>query len=239
MAEEQDLYAVLGVERTATDDQIKRAYRKLARTHHPDVNPGNKEAEEKFKAISAAYDVLSNPEKRKLFDEFGQQGLRGGFDPEQARDYRRWSEGRAATGHEGGGIPYDFDFGDIFGGRVGRSAQRQWSVAGEDIVATVELGFVTALRGTHVEVHIPYRGAVSRVRRLGRSAGLVSGDLPRLLGQRQTPRRARPPEPHRHVPNLRRRRQSARALQRLSRRRHHPGRAAGGGAHPAGGRRRL
>ena len=159
MADAQDFYAVLGVERTASVDDIKRAYRKLARKHHPDVNPGNKEAEEKFKAISAAYDVLSNEEKRKLYDEFGEEGLRGGFDPEKARAYKSWSEGRAATsGHEQD-IPFDFDFGDLFGARPRARGRRQgFRAAGEDIGATVTLDFVTALRGTLVSVRIPMRG---------------------------------------------------------------------------------
>src|SRR4051812_28256043 len=67
----QDYYASLGVPRTATPDEIKKAYRKLARTHHPDLNPGDKEAEEKFKEVQEAYDVLSDPEKRKRYDRLG------------------------------------------------------------------------------------------------------------------------------------------------------------------------
>src|SRR5712692_11133044 len=80
MAAKKDLYAVLGVSRQASADDIKKAYRKLARKHHPDVNPGNKQAEERFKEISFAYDVLSEPEKRKIYDEFGFEGLQSGFD---------------------------------------------------------------------------------------------------------------------------------------------------------------
>lgn len=89
-----DLYAVLGVPRDATEDQIRSAYRKLARRYHPDVNPNDKAAEERFKQISFAYDVLSDREKRARYDEFGIQGLEPGFDPEQARAFRRWAEGR-------------------------------------------------------------------------------------------------------------------------------------------------
>jgi molecular chaperone DnaJ len=154
MAEEQDLYAVLGVQRGASEEEIKRAYRKLARTHHPDVNPGNKQAEEKFKALSAAYDVLSNPEKRKLYDEFGEEGLRGGFDAEQARAYQRWASQRESAGARGPDTPFDFDFGDLFGART-RAGGRPLRVAGEDVLVNVELDFVTALRGTQVEVRFP------------------------------------------------------------------------------------
>ncbi len=81
----KDLYSVLGVKRDAKTDEIKKAYRKLARKHHPDVNPGNKEAEDKFKEISQANEVLSDPEKRKIYDEFGEEGLGAGFNAEQAR----------------------------------------------------------------------------------------------------------------------------------------------------------
>src|SRR5512134_2184007 len=91
--EERDLYADLGVPRGASADEIRKAYRKLARKHHPDVNPNDPKAEERFKEISFAYDVLSDEDKRKRYDEFGAASLAPGFDPEQARAYKRWSEG--------------------------------------------------------------------------------------------------------------------------------------------------
>jgi molecular chaperone DnaJ len=163
MADATDFYAVLGVARDASADDIKRAYRKLARKHHPDVNPGDKDAEEKFKQVSAAYDVLSDAEKRKLYDEFGSEGVRGGFDPEQARAYQRWSQDRATSRSSGGDgesdIPFDFDLGDLFGARsTGRSPRGRsagFALAGEDLHATVKLDFVTALRGTQISVRTP------------------------------------------------------------------------------------
>ena len=100
---QRDLYRVLGVSRTASAEDIKKAYRKLARKYHPDINPGNKEAEERFKDISFAHDVLSDPEKRKLYDEFGEEGLRPGFDAENMRAYLQWSRG----GFGGGRSPGD------------------------------------------------------------------------------------------------------------------------------------
>ena len=127
MADATDLYAVLEVERTASDDEIKRSYRKLARKLHPDVNPGNKEAEDKFKALSAAYDVLSNPEKRKLYDEFGQEGLRGGFDPE--RDMARLRAAAEEAGRDVRTVSTT-----VFGGEPERAYLDRCRAAGIDRV---------------------------------------------------------------------------------------------------------
>src|SRR5688572_2923424 len=115
----RDLYEVLGVQKSATEDEIKKAYRKLARKYHPDLNPGDKTAEERFKEITVAHEVLSSQEKRKLYDEFGLESLRSGFDPAAARAFR---EGRAGGVPFGGGYPGDFggytaegvDINDIF-----------------------------------------------------------------------------------------------------------------------------
>jgi DnaJ-class molecular chaperone len=82
---DRDYYKILGVERGASHDDIRKAYRKLARKYHPDINPGSKDAENKFKDLSVAYDVLSDDKKRKLYDEFGDAGLASGFDAEKAR----------------------------------------------------------------------------------------------------------------------------------------------------------
>src|SRR6187401_3408887 len=90
----KDYYQTLGVAKTASDKELKQAYRKLARKHHPDVNPGDKSSETAFKKISAAYDVLSDDKKRKAYDEFGDESLKGGFDPEKAREYARWQNTR-------------------------------------------------------------------------------------------------------------------------------------------------
>jgi molecular chaperone DnaJ len=171
MASETDLYATLGVSKSASEDEIKSSYRKLAREHHPDVNPGKPEAEEKFKALSAAYDVLSDKDKRALYDEFGMEGLRGGFDPEQARAYRRWADtreagARASGGNQGyaGGVPFDFDLSDLFRQARGRQAhgdETPFPIDGEDLLATVELDLATALRGTELELRVPSRAPCS------------------------------------------------------------------------------
>lgn len=85
---EQDPYDIPGVDRDATEKEIDKLYRRLARKYHPDVKPGDKQAEEQFKKIAAAHELLSSPEKRKLYDEFVVEARKIGFDPEKARAYR-------------------------------------------------------------------------------------------------------------------------------------------------------
>ena len=112
MAEQKrDYYEVLGVAKGASDDEIKRAYKKLARKYHPDLNPDNKEAEEKFKEAAEAYDVLSNPDKRARYDQFGHAGMNGAA-----------GGGAGGFGGFGGGFSMEdifSQFGDIFGGHFG------------------------------------------------------------------------------------------------------------------------
>jgi len=160
---ERDFYQILGVPRSASQDEIRKTYRKLARKYHPDINPGNKEAEAKFKEISAAHDVLSDPEKRKLYDEFGEAGLAPGFDADKARTYKQWQEqasrtggwyGGARPGSGGGFSAQEFDMndlGDIFGdlgGMFGRARQAQTGpVSGPDIEAAMDIDFLDAVRG--------------------------------------------------------------------------------------------
>jgi molecular chaperone DnaJ len=148
----KDYYETLGVGRTATTDEIRKAYRKLARKYHPDINPGDKAAEEKFKEISVAYEVVGDPEKRKLYDEFGEQGLSPGFDAEKARTYQQWQEQSAQTGGS-----YTFESGDLndlFGyggfeelfGRRG-SGRRSAALRGEDIETSMDIDFLDAVKG--------------------------------------------------------------------------------------------
>jgi len=158
---EKDLYAALGVPRTASAADIKKAYRKLARKHHPDVNPGNKEAEEKFKAISEAHDVLGDPEKRKLYDEFGMAGVQSGFDAEKARSYRdqarAWQSGAGNEGSAGfaGYSNFEDVFGDIFGQRgFGEGEFRAEPARGADIESEFEIGLLDALRGLSTAISI-------------------------------------------------------------------------------------
>jgi len=161
----KDLYEILGVKKSASEEEIKKAYRKLARKWHPDVNPGKKEAEHKFKEISQAYDCLGNKEKRRLYDEFGEEGLRTGFDAEKARQYQQWGSFQQQA-REGGGEPfgryqrYEDIFGDLFGSGGGPSEPGAATAgAGRDIEHEMTIDLVSALRGFETDLAMQKPGA--------------------------------------------------------------------------------
>ena len=157
MAEKRDYYEVLGIGKNATDAEIKSAYRKLAKKYHPDLNPGNKEAEEKFKEVNEANDVLSDPQKRQRYDQFGFAGV----DPNYAA-----ANGGGAGGFGGGfgGVDLGEIFGDIFGGGFGGgfsgfgggSSTRTANAPrkGHDIQASVILTFEEAAHGCSKKITI-------------------------------------------------------------------------------------
>ena len=152
---ERNYYQILGVERGASHDDIRKAYRKLARKHHPDINPGNKEAESKFKEIATAYDVLGDEQKRKLYDEFGEAGLAAGFDADKARSYQQWQQQSAAGA--GGGYQFDMDdLSELFGGLGGMGGRgrrtRQGPMRGEDIESSMDIDFLDAVRGFQTSI---------------------------------------------------------------------------------------
>lgn len=145
-------YTVLGVAKSASIDEIKKAYRKLARDTHPDLNPGDKVAEARFKEVSVAYDVLSDEDKRRDYDEFGDAVFNAGFDSDRARAHGARFGGGGFGGSPFGGAGGGFDFSNLddlmrqFGGGGGRGpgSMRQ---PGRDLEASMTLGFMEAIRG--------------------------------------------------------------------------------------------
>src|SRR5213595_4239042 len=133
-----DYYGVLGVDRGASDDDIKKAYRKLAMTYHPDRNNGSKDAEEKFKSITEAYDVLRDPDKRALYDRYGEAGLRGGAGGFHHVDL---SEALSIFMRDLGGLG---GFGDLFGAASSRGNGPR---TGSDIKVAMPLTLVEVASG--------------------------------------------------------------------------------------------
>ncbi len=147
MADKRDYYEVLGIQKGASDDEIKKSYRKLAKKYHPDVNPGDKEAEVKFKEIGEAYEVLSDPEKKSRYDQFGFAGV----DPS-------YGAGQGGAGFGGfGGMGFD-DLGDIFGsmfgGFGGSQRRRNGPKKGSDIEESVLISFEEAAFGVKKQLKI-------------------------------------------------------------------------------------
>lgn len=152
------LYDILGVAKTADPDAIRKAYRKLARRHHPDLNPGDAAAEASFKRVSAAYEVLTDPAKRAAYDEFGEASIAGGFDATKARAHAQWQEARQRRATHFGDGPAEFDFADLFGrGGGGRGGR------GGDLHATIELDLRQAIAGVETSLELPGHGEI-RVR---------------------------------------------------------------------------
>ncbi|MBQ0005046.1 MAG: molecular chaperone DnaJ [Clostridiales bacterium] len=149
MADKRDFYEVLGLHKGATDDEIKKAYRKLAMKYHPDRNPDNKEAEEKFKEINEAYEILSDSEKRSMYDRFGHAGV----DPNAG--FGGGAGGFGGFGGAGGfgGFEDIFDmFGGAFGG--GGRARRNGPQKGRDIQKSITIDFTEAIFGCTKEIEL-------------------------------------------------------------------------------------
>ncbi len=167
----KSLYEVLGVPKNASHDEIRKAYRKLARQHHPDRNPGDTSAEERFKEVQGAYDVLSDPEKRKQYDAFGDGRMRGGSGPQ--------------------GATFDFgdlgDLGDLFGGLFGRgrggARQEARGRRGNDVEASVSLSFEDSLRGVDVVIPVELETACRECGGSGARPGTAPTICPECKGR--------------------------------------------------------
>jgi molecular chaperone DnaJ len=164
------LYESLGVPKNASADEIKKAYRKLVRQHHPDKNPGDAAAEARFKEVQGAYDVLSDPEKRKQYDRFGS------------------ANGRPGPGHTNVdfGDLGDFDLGDIFGGLFGagrgRGAQQQRGQRGNDVEVEVRVSFEDSLRGLQATVPVTLELACHTCHGTGAAPGTAPTRCPQCNG---------------------------------------------------------
>lgn len=160
MADKRDYYEVLGVSRDADDSAIKKAYRQLAKKYHPDINPGDKEAEAKFKEASEAYAVLSDPDKRRQYDQFGHAAFDG------------------SGGAGAGGFDFDFGdmgdiFGDLFGGMFGGGSRRNSNGPrrGADIRVNVRITFAESVTGTSKKIDVTLKDACNSCHGTGAKAG--------------------------------------------------------------------
>lgn len=177
-----DYYADLGLSREASADEIKKAFRKLARELHPDRNPDDPKAEERFKEVSHAHDVLSDPEKRKLYDEFGEAGLSEGFDPEMQRRYGGFQAGGAGPGG------FQFDIGDLFGGGGGFESffggrAKPRATRGQELSASVSVSLAEAFTGCTRELSLSRVGEEPTTLKVKIPAGIADGGKVRLKGQ--------------------------------------------------------
>jgi len=164
MADKRDYYEILGVSKGASDDELKKAYRNLAKKYHPDINPGDKVAEEKFKEASEAYGVLSDPDKRRQYDQFGHSAFNG-------------------AGGAGGFDFSDFDFGDIFGGRSRRA--NNGPMQGANLRTSVRITFEEAVFGVDKELDLNLKDECSTCHGSGAKAGTTPETCSKCGGKGQ------------------------------------------------------
>lgn len=189
-----DYYQRLGVTNKASADEIKKAYRQEAKKSHPDLNPGNKAAEERFKKITQAFEVLSDPKKRKLYDELGADAEKIGFDEEKAKAYRQWKSQGAGPmggmggfdfGGDGGGIDFETILGEMFGQRAGAGARKPRR--GRDVMATAQVTLAEAVKGGEREVELEGRRVTVKI-----PPGVATGTQVRAAGQGESTGKGQP-----------------------------------------------
>ncbi len=189
MAEKRDYYEVLGLSKGASDDEIKKAYRQKAKQYHPDLNPGDKEAEAKFKEASEAHEVLSDPQKRARYDQFGHAGV----DP----SYNAGGAGAGGFGGFGGfGGGMDFDLGDLFGsffGGGGRRVNPNAPRRGGDVEASVSIDFLEACKGCEKTVEFSHLEKCPDCSGSGAAAGSSPQTCPDCNGTGQVRMQQRTP----------------------------------------------
>jgi DnaJ-class molecular chaperone len=195
----KDLYTSLGVSRSASQVEIKKAYRTATKSFHPDRNPGDKSAEEKFKDASTAYDVLSDPKRRELYDEFGEASLTSGFDAARARTYKQ-AQSRYSEAYAGGGFPQGEDlfedlgqarstsFDDLLsrlfgGGRVRAERPPPRTRKGVDIRGDIQINFLDALAGVTVPLRVESQDGEAKTLDVKVPQGMPDGGKLRLRGQ--------------------------------------------------------
>lgn len=179
MAEQKrDYYEVLGVDKNADDAALKKAYRALAKKYHPDMNPGDKEAEKKFKEASEAYAVLSDPEKRRQYDQFGHAAFDGGAGG--ASGFGGFDFNGADFGDIFGDI-----FGDLFGGRRGSAGARSGPMKGANLRTSVRITFEEAVFGTEKEIELTVKEECKTCHGTGAKPGTSPETCPKCGGKGQ------------------------------------------------------
>ena len=181
MADKRDYYEVLGLQKGASEDEIKKAYRKLAKKYHPDLNPDNPEAEAKFKEVNEANDVLSDPQKRAKYDQFGHAGV----DPSYGGAGASYGGGFGGFGGFGAdGIDLGDIFDSIFGGGMGsRTSNPNAPRKGSDSAINLDISFMEACKGVKKEIKINRMCTCDSCKGTGADAGTTADICPDCHGR--------------------------------------------------------